>query len=46
MFQLHGGYANIEEFPICRLYRDVSGFTIGAGTSEIMREIIAAEERL
>jgi citronellyl-CoA dehydrogenase len=46
VFQLHGGYANIEEFPICRLYRDVSGFTIGAGTSEIMREIIAAEERL
>jgi len=46
VFQLHGGYANIEEFPICRLYRDVSGFTIGAGTSEIMREIIAAEEKL
>lgn len=46
VFQLHGGYGYIEEYPICRLYRDVAGFTIGAGTSEIMREIIAREERL
>jgi citronellyl-CoA dehydrogenase len=43
VFQLHGGYAVIEEYPICRLYREASGLTIGAGTSEIMREIIAAE---
>jgi citronellyl-CoA dehydrogenase len=46
VFQLHGGYGYIEETPICRLYRDAAGFTIGAGTSEIMREIIAREERL
>ncbi len=46
IFQLHGGYGYIEETPICRLYRDVAGFTIGAGTSEVMREIIAREEQL
>jgi acyl-CoA dehydrogenase len=46
VLQLHGGYGYIEESPICRLYRDVAGFTIGAGTSEVMREIIAREERL
>ena len=46
IFQLHGGYGFIEEYPICRLYRDVAAFTIGAGTSEIMREIIARDEQL
>ncbi|MBI3031253.1 MAG: acyl-CoA dehydrogenase family protein [Candidatus Rokubacteria bacterium] len=46
VFQLHGGYGYIEESPICRLYRDVAGFTIGAGTSEVMREIIAREAQL
>ena len=44
--ELHGGYGFIEESPVCRLYRDVSAFTIGAGTSEIMREIIARETQL
>jgi citronellyl-CoA dehydrogenase len=43
VFQLHGGYGYIEESPVCRLYRDVAAFTIGAGTSEVMREIIARE---
>jgi len=43
VFQLHGGYAVIEEYPISRLYREVSGLSIGAGTNEIMREIIAEE---
>jgi citronellyl-CoA dehydrogenase len=41
VFQLHGGYAVVEEYPICRLYREAAGLTIGAGTSEILREIIA-----
>jgi citronellyl-CoA dehydrogenase len=41
VLQLHGGYGQIEESPIPRYYRDVAGFSIGAGTSEIMREIIA-----
>lgn len=39
--QAFGGYGYMEEYPIARLYRDVMGFTVGAGTSEIMREIIA-----
>ncbi len=37
VFQLHGGYAVVEEYPICRLYGEAAGLTIGAGTSEIMR---------
>ncbi len=39
--QLHGGYGYMEEYPICRLYRDVRMQTIAAGTSEIMKRIIA-----
>jgi alkylation response protein AidB-like acyl-CoA dehydrogenase len=41
ILQLHGGYGQIEESPIPRYYRDVAGFSIGAGTSEIQREIVA-----
>lgn len=44
VLQMHGGYGLMEEYPIAKLYRDVSGFTIGAGTSEVMREIIANEQ--
>jgi citronellyl-CoA dehydrogenase len=43
VLQLHGGYGYMEEYPVCRFYRDVAAFGIGAGTSEIMREIIAKE---
>jgi len=39
--QVFGGYGYMEEYAISRFYRDVMAFTIGAGTSEIMREIIA-----
>ncbi|MCP4628225.1 MAG: acyl-CoA dehydrogenase, partial [bacterium] len=39
--QLHGGYGCMDEYPICRAYRDVRPFTIAAGTTEIMKEIIA-----
>jgi len=39
--QLHGGYGYVEEYRICRAYRDVKLGTIGGGSSEIMREIIA-----
>jgi len=39
--QLHGGYGFMEEYPISRLYRDVRMQTITAGTSEIMKRIIA-----
>jgi citronellyl-CoA dehydrogenase len=41
VLQIHGGYGQIEESPVPRYYRDVAGFSIGAGTSEIMREIIS-----
>jgi acyl-CoA dehydrogenase len=39
--QIHGGYGYIREFPVERFYRDARVLTIGAGTSEIMKEIIA-----
>jgi citronellyl-CoA dehydrogenase len=39
--QLHGGYGYMDEFPISRRWRDTRLITIGGGTSEIMREIIA-----
>ncbi|MFQ5419033.1 MAG: acyl-CoA dehydrogenase family protein [bacterium] len=40
-FQVFGGYAYTDEYPISRIYRDVGAMTIGAGSSEVMREIIA-----
>lgn len=39
--QLHGGAGYMEEYPICRLYQDERIHRILAGTSEIMKEIIA-----
>lgn len=39
--QIFGGNSFIEEFPIARLHRDSLAFSVGAGTSEIMREIIS-----
>ena len=39
--QFFGGYGYMEEYPMARMYRDVRIGTIGAGTSEVMREIIA-----
>jgi len=41
VLQVHGGFGQMEESPIPRYYRDVAGFSIGAGTSEIMRELIS-----
>ncbi len=41
--QLHGGYGYMREYPIERFARDARLMTIGGGTSEIMREIIAKE---
>lgn len=46
VFQLHGGYGYMEEYPVCRIYRDVAAFTIGGGTNEVMREIIAKQSGL
>jgi citronellyl-CoA dehydrogenase len=44
--QIMGGFAYTTEYPIGRLWRDVRLNTIGAGTSEIMKEIIAKEEKI
>lgn len=45
-YQIFGGYAYMEDYPIARIYRDVAAMTIGAGTSEIMREIISRENKV
>lgn len=39
--QIHGGYGYIEEYDIARFYRDIRLWKIGAGTTEVMYEIIA-----
>jgi alkylation response protein AidB-like acyl-CoA dehydrogenase len=39
--QIHGGYGYSSEFPVERIYRDARLMTIGEGTSEIMRMVIA-----
>ncbi|MDI6761840.1 MAG: acyl-CoA dehydrogenase family protein [Thermodesulfobacteriota bacterium] len=46
VLQMHGGYGYMEEYPVCRIYRDVAAFTIGGGTNEVMREIIAKQSGL
>ena len=44
--QLHGGYGYMREYPIERFFRDIRLLTIGGGTSEIMKEIIAKQMEL
>jgi len=39
--QVHGGYGYSSEYPVERIYRDARLMTIGEGTSEIQRLIIA-----
>jgi citronellyl-CoA dehydrogenase len=39
--QILGGYGCMEEYFVARATGGISGFAIGAGTSEVMREIIA-----
>ena len=39
--QIHGGYGYIEEYPVCRLYRDAKILTIGEGTDEVQQMVIA-----
>ncbi len=39
--QIHGGNGYMDEYDISRAYRDVRLLTIGGGTSEIMKEIVA-----
>ena len=44
--QLHGGYGYMREYAIERFARDARLLTIGGGTSEIMKEIIAKDLKL
>lgn len=39
--QIHGGYGYIKDYPVEKYYRDVKLCTIGEGTSEIQRMVIA-----
>lgn len=39
--QIHGGYGYIKEFPVEKYYRDAKLLTIGEGTSEVQRMVIA-----
>ena len=39
--QIHGGYGYIEEYPVCRHYRDAKILTIGEGTDEVQQMVIA-----
>ena len=41
--QIHGGYGFIKDYPVEKFYRDVKLCTIGEGTSEIQRLVIARE---
>lgn len=43
--QVHGGAGYMEEYRVCRLYRDVKLSEIGGGTSEIQKQIIARSEQ-
>ena len=41
--QIHGGYGFIKDYPVEKYYRDVKLCTIGEGTSEIQRLVIARQ---
>lgn len=41
--QLHGGYGYILDYPVAQAYLAVRLLTIFGGTSEILKETIAAE---
>jgi alkylation response protein AidB-like acyl-CoA dehydrogenase len=41
--QIHGGNGFIKDYPVEKFYRDVKLCTIGEGTSEIQRLVIARQ---
>ena len=41
--QVFGGYGFVKDYPVEKFYRDVKLCTIGEGTSEIQRMVIARE---
>jgi citronellyl-CoA dehydrogenase len=44
--QMFGGFGYTTEYAIGRIWRDMRLYTIGAGTSEIMKEILAKQDGL
>ncbi len=40
--QLLGGYGYSREYPVERVYRDIRGLCIGAGTVEVQRNYVGA----
>ena len=41
--QIYGGYGFVKDYPVEKFYRDVKLCTIGEGTSEIQRMVIARQ---
>ena len=41
--QIHGGYGFVKDYPAEKFFRDVKLLTIGEGTSEIQRLVIARQ---
>jgi alkylation response protein AidB-like acyl-CoA dehydrogenase len=41
--QIHGGYGMMREYPVGRFLRDALVYTVGEGTSEIQKMILARE---
>jgi hypothetical protein len=41
--QIHGGYGFVKDYPAEKYFRDVKLTTIGEGTSEIQRLVIARQ---
>ncbi|PIW70414.1 MAG: acyl-CoA dehydrogenase, partial [Ignavibacteriales bacterium CG12_big_fil_rev_8_21_14_0_65_30_8] len=41
--QIFGGYGFVKDYPVEKFYRDVKLLTIGEGTSEIQRIVIARD---
>lgn len=39
--QIHGGYGYIEDYPVCRYFRDSKIMEIGEGTSEVLRIVLS-----
>ncbi len=39
--QVHGGYGYVEEYPVCRYFRDTKILEIGEGTSEVQRIVLS-----
>jgi len=39
--QIHGGYGYVEDYPVCRIFRDSKILEIGEGTSEVQRIVLS-----